>query len=214
MIPEVKDYERYNNDAFLIDSSRIPPKRHDLRTALTVAAGFRPRLSKMRDRRGDAADRGSPTRGQAMARGMRCVRLLGRESKRLFTSVALVVGFAGPGFAQSLPAGGLGRSRCSHDRDALRDQPRRHPDLPQRHHQLAVVLSVGQGNAVAFQNGSGATLNRVTGNVPSRLDGTITATGSRSSSSIRPVSPSAPQAASPPAVPSLPRPSTSRTPTS
>ena len=35
------------------------------------------------------------------------------------------------------------------------------------------------GNASAhFENGTGATLNRVTGNVPSRLDGSLTATGS------------------------------------
>jgi filamentous hemagglutinin family protein len=40
------------------------------------------------------------------------------------------------------------------------------------------TFSVGNGAAVNFNNGSGATLNRVTGNVPSQLDGSLTATGS------------------------------------
>ncbi|MCA1298105.1 beta strand repeat-containing protein [Stappia indica] len=39
-------------------------------------------------------------------------------------------------------------------------------------------FSIGSGNQVHFDNGSGATLNRVTGNVPSRIDGSLTATGS------------------------------------
>lgn len=39
-------------------------------------------------------------------------------------------------------------------------------------------FSIGSGNQVHFDNGSGATLNRVTGNVPSRIDGSMTATGS------------------------------------
>ena len=39
-------------------------------------------------------------------------------------------------------------------------------------------FSVGQGNQVQFNNGSGATLNRVTGNVPSSIDGLVSATGS------------------------------------
>ncbi|PGH56308.1 hypothetical protein CRT60_15280 [Azospirillum palustre] len=39
-------------------------------------------------------------------------------------------------------------------------------------------FSIGAGNTVHVNNGSGATLNRVTGNVPSRLDGSLTATGS------------------------------------
>lgn len=40
------------------------------------------------------------------------------------------------------------------------------------------TFSIGQGNQVSFQNGSGSTLNRVTGNVPSSLNGLLTATGS------------------------------------
>ena len=40
------------------------------------------------------------------------------------------------------------------------------------------AFSIGAGGAVAFDNGSGATLNRVSGNVPSELDGSLTATGS------------------------------------
>ncbi|AHF94807.1 hypothetical protein OPIT5_27375 [Opitutaceae bacterium TAV5] len=39
-------------------------------------------------------------------------------------------------------------------------------------------FSIGQGGAVHFANGSGATLNRVTGSLPSRIDGSLTATGS------------------------------------
>ncbi|MCR4267287.1 YDG domain-containing protein [Nitratireductor sp. ZSWI3] len=39
-------------------------------------------------------------------------------------------------------------------------------------------FSVGSGNRVHFDNGNGATLNRVTGNVSSRIDGSLTATGS------------------------------------
>ncbi|MBI5112738.1 MAG: S8 family serine peptidase [Rhodovulum sp.] len=40
------------------------------------------------------------------------------------------------------------------------------------------TFSIGTGNTVHFDNGSGATLNRVTGNVPSTINGTLTATGS------------------------------------
>ncbi|WP_334505753.1 MBG domain-containing protein [Bradyrhizobium sp. AZCC 1693] len=39
-------------------------------------------------------------------------------------------------------------------------------------------FSVGQGHQVQFNNGSGATLNRVTGNVPSSINGVLSATGS------------------------------------
>ena len=39
-------------------------------------------------------------------------------------------------------------------------------------------FSVGQGYQVQFNNGSGATLNRVTGNVPSSINGQLSATGS------------------------------------
>ncbi|EKF17510.1 MBG domain-containing protein [Nitratireductor pacificus] len=39
-------------------------------------------------------------------------------------------------------------------------------------------FSVGSGNRVHFDNGNGATLNRVTGNVSSQIDGSLTATGS------------------------------------
>ena len=39
-------------------------------------------------------------------------------------------------------------------------------------------FSIGNGNTVAFNNGSGATLNRVTGGDPSSILGTLTATGS------------------------------------
>jgi large exoprotein involved in heme utilization and adhesion len=39
-------------------------------------------------------------------------------------------------------------------------------------------FSIGQGNSVLFNNGSGATLNRVTGNQLSQIDGSLKATGS------------------------------------
>ncbi|SHN11545.1 YDG domain-containing protein, partial [Roseibium suaedae] len=39
-------------------------------------------------------------------------------------------------------------------------------------------FGIGAGNQVHFNNGSGATLNRVTGNVASQIDGSLTATGS------------------------------------
>jgi len=39
-------------------------------------------------------------------------------------------------------------------------------------------FSVGSGNAVSFQNGTGATLNRVTGSSISAIDGSLTASGS------------------------------------
>lgn len=39
-------------------------------------------------------------------------------------------------------------------------------------------FSVGQGYQVQFNNGSGATLNRVTGNVPSSINGVVSGTGS------------------------------------
>ncbi|WP_208948527.1 YDG domain-containing protein [Segnochrobactrum spirostomi] len=92
-------------------------------------------------------------------------------------SVAFVVGFAGPGFAQSLPTGGSVAAGAAtiatpSGTSLVVTQTSRNAIINWR------AFSVGQGNTVAFQNGSGATLNRVTGNVPSRLDGTITATGS------------------------------------
>ncbi|GAB5506110.1 MAG: hypothetical protein Rhirs2KO_12730 [Rhizobiaceae bacterium] len=39
-------------------------------------------------------------------------------------------------------------------------------------------FSIGAGGITHFSNGSGATLNRVTGNLPSQIDGSLTATGS------------------------------------
>jgi large exoprotein involved in heme utilization and adhesion len=39
-------------------------------------------------------------------------------------------------------------------------------------------FSIGRNNRVAFDNGSGATLNRVTGGSPSAILGKLTATGS------------------------------------
>ncbi|WP_454915967.1 two-partner secretion domain-containing protein [Xanthobacter sediminis] len=50
-----------------------------------------------------------------------------------------------------------------------------HPGLGQLHPLLADLL---HRPGLAFDNGAGATLNRVLGNVPSGIDGRLTATGS------------------------------------
>ena len=39
-------------------------------------------------------------------------------------------------------------------------------------------FSIGQANSVTFNNGAGATLNRVAGKAQSNIDGTLGATGS------------------------------------
>ncbi len=95
----------------------------------------------------------------------------------LLASVALLAAGAAPGFAQSLPTGGSVAAGT-----ATIATPSGTSLVVTQTSRNAVInwrgFSVTQGNAVTFQNGSGATLNRVVGNVPSRLDGTITATGS------------------------------------
>jgi filamentous hemagglutinin family protein len=87
------------------------------------------------------------------------------------------LGYAQPSFAQSLPAGGtvasgnVSISSTSPSSLTISQSSR-----------TGIVnwssFSIGQGNQVQFNNGSGATLNRVTGNVPSSINGVLSATGS------------------------------------
>ena len=87
------------------------------------------------------------------------------------------LGCAQPSMAQSLPAGGtvasgnVSISSTSPTSLTVTQSSR-----------TGIVnwssFSIGQGNQVQFNNGSGATLNRVTGNVPSSINGVLSATGS------------------------------------
>ena len=87
------------------------------------------------------------------------------------------LGYAQPSFAQSLPTGGtvasgnVSISSTSPTSLTISQSSR-----------TGIVnwssFSIGQGNQVQFNNGSGATLNRVTGNVPSSINGVLSATGS------------------------------------
>ena len=87
------------------------------------------------------------------------------------------LGYAQPSIAQSLPTGGtvasgnVSISSTSPTSLTISQSSR-----------TGIVnwssFSIGQGNQVQFNNGSGATLNRVTGNVPSSINGVLSATGS------------------------------------
>ncbi len=104
-------------------------------------------------------------------------RSLARLSLWLITSVALMESAIAPASAQTLPAGpsvaaGAVSIATPSGTSVIIDQTSRN----------AVInwnsFSIGAGNSVAINNGGGATLNRVTGNIPSRIDGSLTATGS------------------------------------
>lgn len=98
------------------------------------------------------------------------------------TSVSLVallcgLGCASPAFAQSLPTGGTAAS----GNVSISSTSPTSLTISQSSRTGIVnwsSFSVGQGNQVHFNNGSGATLNRVTGNVPSSINGVLSATGS------------------------------------
>ena len=102
-----------------------------------------------------------------------------RDFRGSVSVVALLwgVGCAQPSLAQSLPTGGtvtsgnVSISSTSPTSLTISQSSR-----------TGIVnwssFSVGQGNQVQFNNGSGATLNRVTGNVPSSINGVLSATGS------------------------------------
>src|SRR5690606_39002437 len=79
------------------------------------------------------------------------------------------------GYAQALPSGGTvthGEATISQSGSSL---------LVTQSSHTAILnwnsFSIGGGASAHFENGSGATLNRVTGNLPSAIDGTLTATG-------------------------------------
>src|SRR5690606_19866515 len=80
------------------------------------------------------------------------------------------------GYAQALPSGGTvthGEATISQSGSSLL--------VTQSSHNAILnwnSFSIGGGASAHFENGSGATLNRVTGSLPSAIDGTLTATGS------------------------------------
>ena len=102
-----------------------------------------------------------------------------RDFRASVSVVALLwgLGCAHPSLAQSLPTGGtvasgnVSISSTSPTSLTISQSSR-----------TGIVnwssFSIGQGNQVQFNNGSGATLNRVTGNVPSSINGVLSATGS------------------------------------
>jgi filamentous hemagglutinin family protein len=101
---------------------------------------------------------------------------LGPSSMSLMTSVAVVLG-ATPSIAQSLPTNGSVAAGSASIVTASGTSL-----LVNQTSQNAIInwgsFSIDRGNTVSFNNGSGSTLNRVTGNVPSHIDGTLSATGS------------------------------------
>ena len=80
------------------------------------------------------------------------------------------------GYAQSLPSGGTvthGAATISQSESGLL--------INQTSHNAILSwdsFSVGSGASVHFANGTGATLNRVNGSLPTAIDGSLTATGS------------------------------------
>jgi filamentous hemagglutinin family protein len=89
--------------------------------------------------------------------------------------LALVIG-AGAAMAQSVPTGGTvtsGQATIGTSGSGV---------VVNQTSQNAIIswqsFSIGGGATAHFENGSGATLNRVTGNLPSSIDGSLTATGS------------------------------------
>jgi filamentous hemagglutinin family protein len=83
---------------------------------------------------------------------------------------------ASTAMAQSLPTGGT----VTHGDAAIANSGSNL--LVTQSSQNAIIswqsFSVGGGATAHFENGTGATLNRVTGNLPSSIDGSLTATGS------------------------------------
>ena len=101
---------------------------------------------------------------------------LNRGPMSLMTSVALILG-AVPAIAQSLPTNG---SVAAGSASIL--TPSGTSLVVNQSSPGAIInwgtFSIGAGNGVTFNNGAGSTLNRVIGNVPSRIDGSLSATGS------------------------------------
>ncbi|MGB3537474.1 MAG: filamentous hemagglutinin N-terminal domain-containing protein, partial [Mesorhizobium sp.] len=98
--------------------------------------------------------------------------LIGSTSLLALT-IAMIASTA---MAQSLPAGGT----VTHGDAAIANSGSNL--LVTQSSQNAIIswqsFSVGGGAAAHFENGTGTTLNRVTGNLPSSIDGSLTATGS------------------------------------
>ena len=102
-----------------------------------------------------------------------------REFRASVSLIALLCGLgcAQPSMAQSLPTGGTVAS----GNVAISSTSPTSLTISQSSRTGIVNwsnFSIGQGNQVQFNNGSGATLNRVTGNVPSSINGVLSATGS------------------------------------
>ncbi|MEH2518569.1 filamentous hemagglutinin family protein [Bradyrhizobium sp. AZCC 1610] len=102
-----------------------------------------------------------------------------REFRASVSLIALLWGLscAQPSMAQSLPTGGTVAS----GNVAISSTSPTSLTISQSSRTGIVnwsSFSVGQGYQVQFNNGSGATLNRVTGNVPSSINGVVSATGS------------------------------------
>ena len=102
-----------------------------------------------------------------------------REFRASVSLIALLwgLGCAQPSIAQSLPTGGTVAS----GNVAISSTSPTSLTISQSSRTGIVnwsSFSIGQGNQVQFNNGSGATLNRVTGNVPSSINGVLSATGS------------------------------------
>ena len=102
-----------------------------------------------------------------------------RDLRASVSVVALLwgLGCAQPSLAQSLPTGGTVASGTV----SIGSTSPTSLTISQSSRTGIVnwsSFSVGQGNQVQFNNGSGATLNRVTGNVPSSINGVLSATGS------------------------------------
>jgi filamentous hemagglutinin family protein len=106
----------------------------------------------------------------------------GLSAKELRASVSVIallwsLGCTQPAIAQSLPTGGTVAS----GNVAISSTSPTSLTISQSSRTGIVnwsSFSIGQGNQVQFNNGSGATLNRVTGNVPSSINGVLSATGS------------------------------------
>ncbi|WP_426527027.1 MBG domain-containing protein [Bradyrhizobium sp. McL0615] len=102
-----------------------------------------------------------------------------RDFRASVSLIALLwgLGCAQPSFAQSLPTGGTVAS----GNVSINSASPTSLTISQSSRTGIVnwsSFSIGQGNQVQFNNGSGATLNRVTGNVPSSINGMLSATGS------------------------------------
>jgi filamentous hemagglutinin family protein len=93
------------------------------------------------------------------------------------TSLAWALGVAPPAAAQSLPTGGTVASGS-----VTISKPSSTSITINQSSATGIVnwssFSIGQGHQAQFNNGTGATLNRVTSNVPSSIDGRLSATGS------------------------------------